>query len=250
MKRRTFLFALTAAAALPALAQAKPMKIGIIGSGRIGSTFGGLWAKSGHQIMFSDRDAEQAKKAAEATGAGARAGTVEEAVAFADAVLIAVPYGALPAIAKQVGAQLKGKVVIDPNNPVPARDGELGAQAKEKGAAVSTAAMLPGARLVRAFNSWGYQTMAREANRPAPRMAIPVAADDPQTLKVGEQLVRDAGFDPVPAGSLGQSKGFGSRPGAGGFARAVEGLRPRLVGLRQGDDRRGNAQGAFASLTC
>jgi 8-hydroxy-5-deazaflavin:NADPH oxidoreductase len=228
MKRRTFLFALTAAAALPALAQSKPMKIGIIGSGRIGSTFGGLWAKAGHPVMFSDRDMDQAKKAAEATGAGARAGTVEEAVAFGDAVLIAVPYGALPAIAKQVGAQLKGKVVVDPNNPVPSRDGELGAQAKEKGAAVSTAALLPGARLVRAFNSWGYQTMAREANRPAPRMAIPVAADDPQTLKVGEQLVRDAGFDPVPAGSLAQSKAFDLGSSVSGKVMTAEEMRKAL----------------------
>ena len=60
MKRRAFLFVLTAALAFPALAQTKPLKIGIIGSGRIGSTFGGLWAKAGHEIMFSDRDAEQA----------------------------------------------------------------------------------------------------------------------------------------------------------------------------------------------
>src|ERR671934_313970 len=178
MKRRTFLFATMAAVAFPAIAQAKPLKIGIIGSGRIGTTFGGLWAKAGHDIMFSDRDPENAKRAAESVGAKARTGTVEEAVAFGDAVLIAVPYGALPAIAQQVGDKLKGKIVVDPNNPVPARDGELGAQAKEKGAAVSTAALLPGARLVRSFNSWGYATMAREANRPAPRMALPVAADD------------------------------------------------------------------------
>src|SRR3954471_4501949 len=208
MKRRAFLFAATAAVFVPAFAQGKNLKIGIIGSGRIGSTFGGLWAKAGHDVMFSDRDMEQAKKAAEGVGSRARAGSVDEAVAFGDAVLIAVPYGALPAIAQQVGDKLKGKVVIDPNNPVPARDGELGAQAKEKGAAVSAAALLPGARLVRAFNSWRYQTMAREANRPAPRMAIPVAADDAAALKVGLQLVADAGFDPVAAGSLAQSKAF------------------------------------------
>jgi len=208
MRRRAFLFVVMTALAVPALAQTRALKIGVIGSGKIGSTFGGLWAKAGHEIMFSDRDPEQAKRAAEAVGARARAGTVEQAVAFGDAVLIAVPYGALPAIAQQVGAQLKAKVVIDPNNPVPARDGELGAQAKEKGAAVSTAGILPGARLVRAFNSWGYQTMAREANRPAPRMAIPVAADDPETLKIGVQLVRDAGFDPVPVGSLAASKAY------------------------------------------
>jgi predicted dinucleotide-binding enzyme len=91
---------------------------------------------------------------------------------------------------------------------VPSRDGELGAQAKEKGAAVSTAALLPGARLVRTFNSWGYTTMAREANRPAPRMAMPVAADDAGARKVGLQLVQDAGFDAVDAGSLAASKAF------------------------------------------
>jgi predicted dinucleotide-binding enzyme len=103
MKRRAFLLAVSAGAFVPALAQGKPMKIGIIGSGRIGSTFGGLWAKAGHEVMFSDRDAETAKKAAEGVGARARAGSVDEAVAFGDAVLIAVPYGALPAIAQLAG---------------------------------------------------------------------------------------------------------------------------------------------------
>src|SRR3954454_3564056 len=190
MKRRAFIIAtaaIAAAVATPALAQQKPMKIGVIGSGRIGSTLGGLWVKAGHEVMFSDRDPEQVKRAIDGLGADlkpkARAGSVAEAVAFGDAILIAVPYMALPAIEQQVGAQLKGKVVIDPNNPVPARDGDMAVSAKEKGAAVSTAALLPGARTVRSFNSWGYMIMAREANRPAPRMALPVAADDPVALK-------------------------------------------------------------------
>ena len=208
MNRRNFLLVIGATLALPAFAQGKPMKIGVIGSGRIGSTIGGLWVKAGHEVMFSDRDAEQVKRAIEGLGPKARAGSVAEAAAFGDAVLIAVPYGALPAVQKEVGAQLKGKVVIDPNNPVPSRDGELGAQAREKGAGVSSAALLPDARIVRAFNSWGYGLMAREANRPAPRMAIPVAADDASALKVGMQLVADAGFDPVAAGSLAASKAF------------------------------------------
>jgi predicted dinucleotide-binding enzyme len=210
---RAFLSAIAlAAAALPmhvALAQAqKPMKIGVIGSGRIGSTIGGLWVKAGHEVMFSDRDPEQVKRAIEGLGPRARAGSVAEAAAFGDAILIAVPYAALPAIQQQVGAQLRGKVVVDPNNPVPSRDGDMAVQAREKGAAASTAALLPGARLVRAFNSWGYGLMQREANRPAPRMAIPVAADDPAALQVGLRLVEDAGFDPVAAGSLAASKAF------------------------------------------
>ena len=217
MKRRAFLRAFlpviaVAAAALPmqvALAQAqKPMKIGVIGSGRIGSTIGGLWVKAGHEVMFSDRDPEQVKRAIEGLGPRARAGSVAEAAAFGDAILIAVPYAALPVIQQQVGAQLRGKVVVDPNNPVPSRDGDMAVQAREKGAAASTAALLPGARLVRAFNSWGYGLMQREANRPAPRMAIPVAADDPAALQVGLRLVEDAGFDPVAAGSLAASKAF------------------------------------------
>src|SRR4051812_49973252 len=147
MKRRAFLSLIVMTAVAPAFAQAKPVKIGVIGSGRIGSTLGGLWVKAGHEVMFSDRDAEQAKRVAAELGARARSGTPREAVAFADAVLIAVPYGALPAVKQEIGEQLKGKVVIDPNNPVPSRDGELGAQAKEKGAAVSTAGMVPGAPL-------------------------------------------------------------------------------------------------------
>src|SRR6478752_607825 len=228
MKRRAFLSVALAAAVVPAFAQSKPMRIGVIGSGRIGSTLGGLWAKAGHEVMFSDRDADTAKHAAEGAGPRARSGTVEEAIAFGDAVLIAVPYGALPAIAKQVGGKLKGKVVVDPNNPVPSRDGELGAQAKEKGAAISTAAMLPGARLVRSFNSWGYSTMAREANRPAPRMAIPLASDDAGALKVGIQLVSDAGFDPVPAGSLAASKAFDLGSSVSGKVMTADEMRKAL----------------------
>jgi 8-hydroxy-5-deazaflavin:NADPH oxidoreductase len=208
MKRRSFLLAAAAAALAPQAMAQKPMKIGVIGSGRIGSTIGGLWVKAGHEVMFSDRDPEQVKRAMEGLGPRARSGSVAEAVAFGDAILIAVPYAALPAIQEQVGAQLKGKVVIDPNNPVASRDGEMGAQAREKGAGISTAALLPGARIARAFNSWGYGVMAREANRPAPRMAIPVAADDPVAMKTGLQLVNDAGFDAVNAGSLAASRSF------------------------------------------
>jgi len=212
MKRLAFVLALAAAAVVPPALAQKSMKIGVIGSGRIGSTIGGLWVKAGHEVMFSDRDPEQVKRAIDGLGPElkpkAHTETMQEAVAFGDAVLIAMPYIALPAIQQQVGAQLKGKVVIDPNNPVASRDGEMGAQAREKGAGVSTAALLPGARIARAFNSWGYGLMAREANRPAPRMAIPVAADDPVALKVGMQLVNDAGFDAVAAGNLAASKAF------------------------------------------
>ena len=228
MKRRVFLSVIAALAAFPALAQVKPMKIGVIGSGRIGSTIGGLWVKAGHEVMFSDRDQEQVKRAIDGLGPRARAGTVHEAASFGDAVLVAVPYAALPAIRDEVGIRLRGKVVIDPNNPVPSRDGEMAIAAREKGAAVSTAALLPGTKIVRSFNAWGYATMAREANRPAPRMALPVAADDPEALKVGMRLVSDAGFDPVNAGSLASSKAYDLGSSVSGRVMTAEEMRKAL----------------------
>jgi predicted dinucleotide-binding enzyme len=228
MKRRAFLSAVLAAAVVPAFAQTKPMKIGVIGSGRIGSTIGGLWVKAGHEVMFSDRDPEAVKRAIAELGPRAKAGSVHEAASFGDAVLIAVPYAALPAIRDEVGLRLRGKVVIDPNNPVPARDGDMAVAAKEKGAAVSTAALLPGVKTVRSFNSWGYATMAREANRPAPRMALPVAADDAEAMKVGMRLVSDAGFDPVNAGSLASSKAYDLGSAVSGKVMTADELRKAL----------------------
>jgi predicted dinucleotide-binding enzyme len=232
MKRRALLSVVLAAAVVPAFAQGKPMKIGVIGSGRIGSTLGGLWVKAGHEVMFSDRDAEQVKRAIDGLApelkAKARAGSTHDAASFGDAVLIAVPYAALPAIRDEVGLRLRGKVVIDPNNPVPARDGDMAVAAKEKGAAVSTAALLPGVKTVRSFNSWGYATMAREANRPAPRMALPVAADDAEAMKVGMRLVSDAGFDPVNAGSLASSKAYDLGSAVSGKVMTADELRKAL----------------------
>src|SRR5262245_56823875 len=110
MRRRSFLIAAAAVTVAPAFAQAKPMKIGVIGSGRIGSTIGGLWVKAGHEVMFSDRDPEQVKRAIDGLGlelkpelkSKARAGSVHDAASFGDAVLIAVPYAALPAIRDEV----------------------------------------------------------------------------------------------------------------------------------------------------
>ena len=228
MKRRAFLSVVLAATVVPAFAQGKPMKIGVIGSGRIGATLGGLWVKAGHEVMFSDRDQEQVKRAIDGLGPRARAGSTHEAASFGDVVLIAVPYAALPAIRDEVGLRLRGKVVIDPNNPVPNRDGEMAVAAKEKGAGVSTAALLPGVRTVRSFNSWGYATMAREANRPAPRMALPVAADDAEALKIGMRLVSDAGFDPVNAGSLAASKAFDLGSPVSGKVMTADELRKAL----------------------
>jgi 8-hydroxy-5-deazaflavin:NADPH oxidoreductase len=185
-----------------------PLKIGIIGSGRIGSTIGTLWVKAGHPVMFSSRHPEELASMVQGLGSLAKLGTVAEAISFGDVVFIAVPYGAYPQIGKDYGRQLAGKVVLDAGNAVAARDGEITTEAKQEGIGVTSAKYLPGARIVRAFNSMSYRFFASEANRSGERMAIPLAGDDKDALTIASTLVHDAGFDPVVIGPLARAKDF------------------------------------------
>jgi hypothetical protein len=114
-------------------ADSQTMKIGIIGSGHVGSALGGVWAKAGNEVMFSSRDLDNDKKLAAEVGAKARAGTPQQAAAFGQVILFAVPYSALPELVKSLGDSLKGKVVINASNPFPQRDGEIANQAREQG---------------------------------------------------------------------------------------------------------------------
>jgi 8-hydroxy-5-deazaflavin:NADPH oxidoreductase len=184
------------------------MKIGIIGSGNIGSTVGTLWVKAGHPVLFSSRHPEELKTLVDGLSPLARAGTVQEALAFGDAILIAVPYGAYPQIGKDYAREFAGKVVLDAGNAVPGRDGEIAKEARENGIGITSAKYLAGARIVRAFNTLNYRTLARNANRPGSRMAIPLAGNDKEALAIASTLVRNAGFDPVIVGSLEQAKYF------------------------------------------
>src|SRR5580692_620444 len=112
---------------MDALAQATggKLRIGVIGSGHIGSTIGGLWVKAGHPVLFSSRHPEELKELVAGLGPLAQNGTVQQAIAFGDALLIAVPYGALPQIAQEYSDALKGKITLDACNAVPARDGAV-----------------------------------------------------------------------------------------------------------------------------
>jgi predicted dinucleotide-binding enzyme len=187
---------------------ATPLKIGIIGSGHIGSTIGTLWVKAGHPVMFSSRHPEELAPLVQGLGELAKGGSVAEAIAFGDVVLIAVPYKAYPQIGQDYASQLKGKVVLDAGNATAARDGEILNEVREEGIGIISAKYLTGARIVRAFNSMGYKFFASEANRAGDRMAIPLAGDDKDALSVASTLVHDAGFDPVIVGPLARAMVF------------------------------------------
>ena len=92
-----------------ALAQTSTkMKIGTLGSGRVGSAIGAAWVKAGHEVMFSSLDLEADRKLAASLGAGARAGTPREAAAFGDVLLVSEPYTALPGLGRDLGDLIKG----------------------------------------------------------------------------------------------------------------------------------------------
>jgi 8-hydroxy-5-deazaflavin:NADPH oxidoreductase len=200
------------------------MHIGVVGSGHIGGTIGGLWVKDGHKVLFSSRHPEELKDMVAGLGELAQSGTVEEAIAFGDVLFIAVPYKALPQVGQDYAAALKGKIVLDACNATAARDGaELADEVEKNGIGVTSQKYLPGTRLVRAFNTMSYATFAKEANRPDPKLAIPIAGDDPQAVAIAVGLVRDAGFDPVVVGKLADASRFQrGAPGYGQQVSAVE----------------------------
>ncbi len=183
-------------------------KIGVIGSGNIGSTVGRLWIKAGHQVLFSSRNPENLKQLVDSLGPLAQAGTVRNAMTFGDAALLAVPYGAYPQIGKDYAQELAGKIVLDAGNAVPSRDGEISKEAQELGIGLTSAKYLPKARIVRAFNTLSYLVLASNAHRAGARMAIPIAGDDKEALAVASKLIQEAGFDPVVVGSLQSAKLF------------------------------------------
>ena len=176
---------------------ASAVKIGIIGSGNIGSTVGTLWVKAGHQVLFSSRNPQNLKQLVDGLGHLARAGTVKEALTFGDVVFIGVPYSAYPQLGTDYAKEFVGKIVLDAGNAVLARDGEIAKEARQNGVGLTSAKLLAGARIVRAFNILSFRKVANLSNRPEGRIAIPIAGDDQEALKVASGLVRDAGFEPV-----------------------------------------------------
>lgn len=183
-------------------------KIGIIGAGHIGGNLARLWVRAGHEVLLSSRHPDELRGLAQSLGPKARVGTVREAAAFGDVVLISVPYAALPGLGRELSQELAGRIVLDTGNPYPARDGDMAVQARRKGTGVASAEFLPGVRLVRAFNAINSTDLVSQAHRKGPLVAIPLAADDKEALAVAEELVRDAGFEPVVVGSLARAREF------------------------------------------
>lgn len=185
------------------------MNIGIIGSGNVGSTLGELWAKAGHQVMFSfSRHPERLQTLAKRIGSNATSGTPAEAANFADVVLFAPNFWLVQEAIAQAGS-LAGKIVIDTTNPY--RWGEHGGIVRMISETVSGAEtiqkLMPGARLVKAYSSFQPRTLQQSAEcSPEQRLAVAIASDDEAAKATVAQLTEDSGGRPFDLGSLQNAK--------------------------------------------
>lgn len=185
-------------------------KIGIIGSGHIGGNLGILFAKAGYEVLYSSRHPGELKDLVMASGPRACSGSVDEAITFGDVILLSVPLKAIPEFAASTKGALKGKIVIDTSNPYPERDGAIGTEGRKEpgGMGPFVARLLPGARIIRAFNTVYFEDLRRTINRNGDRIGIPIAGDDQEGLNAAVELVEQSGLEPVVVGSLSTSKLF------------------------------------------
>src|SRR5438552_17845603 len=186
------------------------MHIGIVGAGMIGSTLAKLWVDAGHELRIASRHPEELTPLIQRLGPRTTAGSPLDAAQFGEVVMLTVPRKAVPDLARDLAPTLAGKIVLDTGNAYERRDGALARQAAEHpgGSAGWSAAMFPGSRWVKAFNTVYFKTLASEAHRDGDRVGIPLAGDDRQAVEKAAGLVRDAGFAPVLVGALERGKEF------------------------------------------
>ena len=179
------------------------MRIGILGSGLMGAKLGTIWARAGHDVVFSysRSDAKLQKLARDAKGK-ARAGTPREAAQDADAVLLAVHWSRVDDVLQQAG-DLAGKVIVSCSLPMNADDTGL-VIAHTSSGAEALAKKVPKARVVAAFGTVPSEVLfgVFAARRKTTKPSLVYCGDDARSKKTVAQLIRDVGFEPIDAGPL------------------------------------------------
>lgn len=180
------------------------MKIGILGSGLMGGKLGTLFARAGHEVVFSySRDPMKLARLALDAGNGARPGSPRDAVRTSDVLLLAVHWSRVSDVTRQAGS-LSGKVVVSCTLPMSKSDSKLVVGRTSSGAEV-LARKLRGARFVNTFGTVPsevlfsvYEARRRRARRPT----LVVCGNDARAKHVAARLARDIGFDPLDLGPL------------------------------------------------
>jgi 8-hydroxy-5-deazaflavin:NADPH oxidoreductase len=178
------------------------MKVGIVGAGKIGATAARLFVAAGHEVAISNsRGPESLRKLIKELGPRAHAMSVSEAAAFGDVVLLAVPWHIEDGLPRQ--ELVRDKIVIDAMNPYRPEGGffDLGDSTSSE----EVLKRIPGAKLVKAFNTISYDHLATRGRKDLPveeRHAIYLAGNNPQAKSVVSRLIEEIGFAPVDTGSL------------------------------------------------
>lgn len=179
------------------------MRIGVLGSGLMGGKLGTLFARAGHNVVFSYSTSEaKLKRLAREAGRNARAGTPEEAAQESDVLMLAVHWSRIKAVLEQAG-DVSGKVIISCSLPMNRDDTKL-VKAHTTSGAEALARMVPKAKVVSAFNTVPSEVLfgVYEARRRVRRPTLVYCGDDKKSKKIAAHLIRDIGFDPVDAGPL------------------------------------------------
>jgi predicted dinucleotide-binding enzyme len=179
------------------------MRIGILGSGLMGGKLGTLFARAGHDVVFSySRSARRLKRLASEAGRGARAGTPREAAEHADVVLLAVHWNRMDDVLKQAG-DLRGKIIITCSMPTKDDDSALAIGHTTSGAE-ELAKKARRACVVSAFGTVPSEVLfaVYETRRRKGRPALMFAGDDARAKKTVAALIQDLGFDPIDLGPL------------------------------------------------
>jgi 8-hydroxy-5-deazaflavin:NADPH oxidoreductase len=189
------------------------MRIGLIGSGQIGSTIARLAVAHGHEVVLSNsRGPETLRELVDDLGLLASAGTATDAATQGELVVVTIPFKSYLSVPV---APLAGKVVVDTNNYYPERDGQF-AELDDGRMSSSEllAAHLPESRVVKAFNTIYFEHLAAQGQSPgsANRRALPIAGDDTDAKRVVAGLIDAFGFDAIDAGPLSEGRRF--QPGA------------------------------------
>jgi len=179
------------------------MRIGILGSGLMGGKLGTIFARAGHDVVFSYARSEQKlKRLARAAGKRARAGTPADAARESEVLLLAVHWSRVNDVVKRAG-NLRGKIVVSCSLPMSTDDTGL-VLAHTTSGAEALARKLRGARVVAAFGTIPSEVLfgVFERRRRARRPTLLYCGDDRRAKTVAARLIRDVGFDPLDAGPL------------------------------------------------
>jgi NADPH-dependent F420 reductase len=178
------------------------MKIAIIGSGNMGKSIGGWAASVGYEVIFSARNLEHAKSAAEAAGHGAIAASAIDAVSAADMVLLAVPYREVDSLLRKLKEHLQDKILIDITNALNANYSGLVLGYSTSGAE-EIAKLVPAAKVVKAFNTvFASIFKARNPIIGGHAVSVIFAGDDTDAKAKVADLITKLGFDAIDAGPL------------------------------------------------